>query len=466
MRATVRKRIAIFYPQGFIDTNNAPFFISLDDMKNTQKLNVDMVLISLKRVVYFNINGLEILSEVLLDLRKKMQCSVGFCDYDAMKYETILRFNKNGISFSLFKTLNIAYYFTGTMKEENLKEILVWSEDSAQRNSIAMDLFERGYKPSVAQTKAEFTKKSKDSDAYEAIIDSTFLGFYGQKIATRVTGNAIVYTLKGFLDAELPERFDLTYHTSSLNNNFKLFLFDATQVVSMNVHGLNFFSRLASAAAEYGASICLIGLDFVKTPLAYKNELEDAGFMFFDLIADVLQNKELMQELSGSTGANVKNQRVINKILVNNLPHFIEATVTSFEMMTNSKAVKTSAEISTLNIKQTGDMFCSSIGFYGDIDGIVMLIFPAEIAHKACALLLGEDNPSDEDTLDTIAEFVNIIGGRVKAILSENEDIDVTITLPRTYKDVKNLEEMTMNKKGVQVDLALGKQSFTFFLTR
>ncbi len=234
----------------------------------------------------------------------------------------------------------------------------------------------------------------------------------------------------------------------------------------MNVHALNFFSKLANAGAEYEATVCIIGLDFVKTPMKYKEELEDAGLLFFDMLDDILKDSELMQELTGTTGVQQQSKRTITKVLVNNLPHFIEATVSSFEMMTNSKATKTSASVTTLNIEGTDDLFCSSIGFYGDIDGVVMLIFPVQIAHQACALLLGEDNPTKEDTLDTIAEFVNIIGGRVKAILSENENLQVSITLPRTYTDIKTLLDMTAGKKGVQVDLSLGEQSFTFFLTR
>ena len=38
----------------------------------------------------------------------------------------------------------------------------------------------------------------------------------------------------------------------------------------------------------------------------------------------------------------------------------------------------------------TKDKIASSIGFYGDIDGMVILIFPKDIAKKACELLIGE----------------------------------------------------------------------------
>ncbi len=465
MRAIVKNRIAVFCPQGFLDGNNAPYFITLDDIQHTYKLNVDMILISLKRVAFFNVNGMEILGDILYDFRKKMKVMVGFCDLDKNKYDTILKFNKNDINFSLFKTLELAYLFAPSTKEQPPKTLLVWSEDTSQRNSLAIDLFERGHNPVVAQNKVDFEAKRKDK-RFDAVIENTYLGFYGHKIATRVAGNAIIYTVKGFLDGEIANNFDINYHKNSLNVNFKLFIFDATQVVSMNIHALNFFTKLATSSAEYDATICLVGLDFIKTPPAYKDEMEDAGILFFDLLGDILKNRDLMQELTGGAGGKMQSQRTLTKVLVNNLPSFIDATVSSFEMMTNTKATKTSAAITTLNVETKDNLFCSSIGFYGDIDGIVMLIFPVEIAHKACTLLLGEDNPDDSDTMDTIAEFVNIIGGRVKAILYDNENLHVNITLPRTYTNVQTLLDLTEGRKGVQVDMSLGDQSFTFFLTR
>ena len=67
--------------------------------------------------------------------------------------------------------------------------------------------------------------------------------------------------------------------------------------------------------------------------------------------------------------------------------------------------------------------------------------------------------------LDALAEFVNIIGGRVKSLLSE-KNISVDITLPRTYMNVDDLMEMMQGKKGVQVDLSFADDKFVFFLTR
>ena len=136
---------------------------------------------------------------------------------------------------------------------------------------------------------------------------------------------------------------------------------------------------------------------------------------------------------------------------MNELPRFINATVNTLEMMTNAKAEKTDAKVNTLSIDSTKGKLASSIGFYGNLDGLVILIFPLNIAKKSCELLLGEKTDNIEDILDTLAEFVNIIAGRVKSLLAD-QGISVDITLPRTYENVDELLITVNERKGVQVN--------------
>ena len=95
---------------------------------------------------------------------------------------------------------------------------------------------------------------------------------------------------------------------------------------------------------------------------------------------DILKNKELLQELGGGGGATVKQHRILNKALINELSHFIDATVSTLNMMTNAQATKNSVRIQALTIANPTDQFASSIGFYGDIDGLIILVFPKTIA--------------------------------------------------------------------------------------
>jgi len=464
MRAVLKNGIAFFSPQGFLDGNNTSSFLGIEDIEATMQLNADMILVSLKKVVFFNKNGLDTFIKLFSQIRKKNQATVGFCDYDRNKYLAIKKFYHEEINFSLFKTLEIAYLFSSSFKNQN-KNVLVYSSDRSQRSAIAIELHDNGHNPIVAQSEEEYSTKKERRDTYDYAIDSTFLGQMGQKIATRVTGNAIIYTISMFLDVEIGDKFNIEYHNNSLNVGFRLFIFDAYKVISMNIHALNFFSRLASSAAEYNATICFVGMKFDKTPESFKETMEDSGILFYNQMDDILQNKGLLKELGASSAANIKSKRTINKETVLELPKFINAAAVTLEMMTNSKAVKEAVSVHCLTIENKKNKVASSIGYYGDMDGMVVLIFPVEIAKKACELLIGEQTDDLELVLDSLAELVNIVGGKIKTLLID-EGISVNITLPRTYSDVESLLEVIENRKGVQVDLSFNDDKFLFFLTR
>ncbi len=465
MRAVVKNGLGIFTPQGFLDGNSGNSFLSIEDVESTAKLNVEMVLVSLKKVVFFNRNGLDSFVKMFTKVRQKQHITVGFCDYDYKKFTAILKFYKDDINFSLFKSQEVASLFTATYKNQN-KNILMYNSDKSQSAAMAIELHDNGHNPIIAQTQEEFNDKAKNKESYDVIIKDTYLGQMGQSVATRVTGNAIIYTVSSFLDAEIGNTFNIAYHNNSLNVGFRLFIFDAYKVVSMNIHALNFFSKLASSGAEYNATICFVGLSFDKTPVSFKETLEDSGIMFFEQMNDILHNKELLKELGASSASAVANKRVINKGIVTELPNFIEATVNTIEMMTNSQASKNAVKVDQIAISgKLEDKIASSIGFYGDIDGMIILVFPLDIAKKASQLLIGEETEDIELVLDTLAELVNIVGGKIKSLLFE-AGINVNITLPRTYENVNSLLDVVGDKKGVQVDLSFDNDKFLFFLTR
>ena len=464
MRAIVKNGIGLFTPQGFLDGNNGASFLSIEDIDATSDLNADMILVSLKKVIFFNKNGLDVFIKLFSKVRKKKNITVGFCDYDNKKFIAISKFYSKEMNFSLFKSYDIASLFSSSFKNKN-KNVLIYSDDKSQRTAMAIELHDFGHNPVVCQTFQEYQEKSSNASAYDIIIDDTFIGQMGQKIATRVTGNAIIYSVSSFLDADIGNTFNIAYHNNSLNVGFRLFIFDAYKVISMNIHALNFFSKLSTSAAEYNATICFVGLEFKKIPLSFKETMEDSGMLFYEQMDDILLNKELLKELGASSAANIKNQRVIDKDIVTKLPNFIEATVATIEMMTNSKAKKEAVEVNKIEIKDKTDRIASSIGFYGDIDGMVILVFPTKIAKKSCELLIGESTDDMELILDTLAELVNIVGGKIKTLLGDH-DVNVNITLPRTYHSIDNLLEVIENKKGVQVDLAFDDDKFLFFLTK
>jgi len=464
MKPVVKNNIGIFSPQGFLDSNNNSAFLSLDDIDSAVKLNVDMILVSMKKVIFFNRNGLDIFIKLFSKIRKVNHTIVGFCDYTKKQYDSIQKFYKDEINFSLFKSIDVAYLFSSSFSDKD-KKILIYSNDKHQRSAMTIELHNNGHYPIMTQSQEEFDSKRTNKDAYDYVICDTYLGEMGNMIASKVSGNAIIYTVISYLDADINVTFNIQYHNNSLNVGFRLFIFDAYKVISMNVHALNFFSKLASSAAEYNATIAFVGLNFDKTPEIFKENLEDSGILFYEQMDDILENKELLKELGASSAANIKNKRTINKATVTELPRFIDATVAIIEMMTSAKAIKEAAEVHNIEVKDKKNKIASSIGYYGDLDGMVILIFPTDIAKKACELLIGEETEDIELILDTLAELVNIVGGKIKTLLSD-DNINVNITLPRTYHDIDSLLEVVHDKKGVQVDLSFDDNKFLFFLTR
>jgi len=111
LKPVVKNNIGIFSPQGFLDSNNNSAFLSIDDIDYAVKLKVDMILVSMKKVIFFNRNGLDIFIKLFLKIRKVNHTIVGFCDYNRKQYDSIQKFYKGELSFSLFKNIEIAYLF-------------------------------------------------------------------------------------------------------------------------------------------------------------------------------------------------------------------------------------------------------------------------------------------------------------------------------------------------------------------
>jgi CheY-specific phosphatase CheX/anti-anti-sigma regulatory factor len=381
-----------------------------------------------------------------------------------MQYETIRRFYEKNLLFSLYKTFRVATLFT-TPSVGN-ESILVWNENYEQRNLQGIELFEMGYNPVVAHRKKDFIDHLKRENAYEEIVEDTYIGSVGIVPFARVSGSAVIYTLQGYLDATIEQQFDYIYHNKAIRTGFKLFIFDMKNIVSMNVKVLDFFERLVKDTTQIGGTICIVNLEEISSLRKIREELEEMNIQLFKNLEEILNNKELMIELGGVVKDDKEHHKALTKNLINHLPSFINATVTTLEMMVAIKAVKADRiKIKELELKDKKQKIASSIGFYGDLEGIIILVFPIELAKKSCSTMIGEEITSMGEVLDSLAEFVNIIAGRVKTYL-EDQKIGVSITLPRTYASIDELFETLTMHKGVQVDLNFNQETFTFFLTR
>ena len=191
MRPIVKKqRIAIFTPQGFLDGNSAMQIITIQDMQATMNLNVSMVLVSLKKVIFFNKNGVASLLDIMQKMHKEKNVIIGFCDYTEEQYRAFFKFFEGQVPCSLFRTIDVALIFAGGEEAKENENILVYHEDSTQRSLQAIEIYDRGYSPVVVQTKDEFLKRMEDKDKFKHIVCMTYLGLISNQIAARTIAHS------------------------------------------------------------------------------------------------------------------------------------------------------------------------------------------------------------------------------------------------------------------------------------
>ena len=461
MKPVTKQKVAVFTPVGFLDGENAPDIISPFDVDSLIHAKPEGAFISLKRVVFFNKRGITVLIESLIKVRDKCGTIVGFCDYDIKKYKMILDMFPDSLNFSLFDTSEVATLFVGDdLKNAKDKNIIVYVEKNEQKNQLAMELYERGFSPTIAKDENDFLAKRKEA---EYIIENSYLGKIDKTPTVFIKDNVIVYTLKGFVDSDISKKFDMVYHNNSLKVGFKLFLFDSEDVSSINVHGVNFISKLSTAGAEYGISIVICGLNNRNITKKLTNDLEDAGVMIYPSMGELFDDSEMMKEAHESSSV-AKKSSGITKRLISTLPTIIESAVKTIEVLSGYNAVKKFIKIQELNLENDKDLLSASIGFYGDIDGILILIFEKSIAKESCKILLEEDS-SEEDLVDALGEFTHIIGGKISQQLHK-KGIKVDITMPRTFENVKDVMQSQKNSRGAQVNLNVDGRDLTLFLTR
>jgi CheY-specific phosphatase CheX/anti-anti-sigma regulatory factor len=468
MRPIVKDNIAMFSPQGFIDSNNCSSFIDYSDLEFAISSKVEAILISLKKVVFFNKNGINFFITTLQKAKDMQDIEVGFCDVDDAKYKLILdMFADEDLPADLFRSYDIARLFTGLSDVEASAKLLVWNEDTTQKNNIVVSLFERGYNAIAAKDEADFKKRKKEPD-FKAIVDNVYFGSHKSRIAAHQMGNAIIYSFSGFLDANNIGNFDYTYHSNCLNVGFLMFVFDLEQVLSMNVYGVNFFKKLVKISYNYGAIISIAGLNQTKVSEDLLFDLEESGVKFFKNLKTFLEDPQIKEYTKNNTVAVARKKRVLTKGLVEKVGVFIDACVYSVGVLTNQTATKQKAEVTEFKLKNLPvqeDIVASSIGFYGEIEGMLVLLFKKDIAQTACNMFLGEEDPDDDTIKDALSEFINIIGGKAKTVLT-NQGMIVNMTLPKSFDSLEEVEEATEEKKGVYVELDFAGSPFYFYLTR
>ena len=317
----------------------------------------------------------------------------------------------------------------------------------------------------MLNSKEELDKKRKENP--EAIfIEKSVVSKISNRVVSFTKDNMVFFYLDGFLDAEFTKGFDIEYFRRSLVIGFRIFVFDCQYVKSLNIHAVRYLAKLAVESAEYGALLCVVGLNTKEINENLLIDMEDAGYMFFKNIEEFNQSQEVKEALEHISVVNSKKKRTITKETINLLPYFVNATIESVELMTGIQAKKEKPAITELTFDyKKNNYIASSVGFYGDLDGMLVLVFSENLTKKVAKILLGEDITNKEELHDVVGEFANIIVGNVKANVAKQEK-KIDLTLPKVFSDIENLLNLVKEKKGAEVKFYFEDEEFYFFLAR
>jgi len=447
----------VYYrPQGFLDASNASLIITPNDIKSFENKKIKYVSIDFAKVISANINALRFLNDIFESLYKKeIECC--FFNVNKSVYNLLLKINNT--FFNIYETEEVERLFTS--EEIIQKDVyLCCINNDENKNLIIYHLVKKGYMPISINSESEI-KNSENS----IIIKNSLISKFTNRVSAIVKNNIVYFYFDGFLDADITQKFDIDYYRRSLSIGFRAFVFHMSNVKGLNIHAISFFAKLGVESAEYGAFMAIVGLNTKNVQQKMLTDLEDVGFLFFADESE-LEKSEALKEVKKNMDVVYKKHKRITKELVNLLPYFVNSTITTVELMTGIIATKETPDLTKMELDLSSDSYvASSLGFYGDIDGMVVLIFSEKLTKNISKILLGEEAQTKEELHDIVAEFANIIVGNTKTEFAKH-DVEINMTLPKVFDAIEDLKTLVSEKKAIEVKFYFDGEEFYFYLTR
>ena len=441
-------------PQGFLDSQMASEIITPIDIQKIESRNIKYISVNFSKIVSANMNAIRFLNDVFEELFKKYNVESAFFSPNKNVFNVLK--NLDNIYFHIFENEHIEKIF---FDEDYLEEKPIYIcciKDDQNRNMLTYYLIKRGYHPK------EIEKEEDGKDGI--VIKNSIILKIANKVGAVVKNSIVYFFFDGFLDANLSEMFDIEYFRRNLLIGFKVFVFEMNAVKGMNIHAVRFLKTLGIEAAEYGALLAIVGLDKKSIQPSLIEDLNDMGYIFFQNEDEMFNSKEY-EDAINSNEVIYKRSKKITKDFVKLLPYFINSTISTVEMMTGVNAKKEAPKITEVNIDTSKKYVASSIGFYGDMDGMMILILTQNLTKRISKILLGEEFKTKEELNDLVNEFANIIAGTVKREIQKN-DLRINITLPKVFDEMDNLKNIVVNRKGVEVKFYFEEEEFYFYLVR
>lgn len=462
MRPIIKHDVAIYAPDAHLNAKAAKEIcqVLISNSATIRSLALKAVYFSFEHIEAFDEGATILIAKALLAMQNKVSVAVAFVNYSDDQFPKLKALFPNK-SLPLFRTENMANLLLGLKAPPLNQTIIYYDKDNMVQTLISHELSSKGYQVICINDSNEFIQKRRQFLDKAIYIYDIYFDITSNFIPVTIANGIVTYTLYKKVDKNIALFFNIQAHNARLREGYKVFIFDASDTKEFNLSVLDFIMSLALNSISFEACIAICGL---KAALSIdKQELcARSNVLFFPSIEECKKNPKIL-ELAKSHQVAEQKRKGLTKHLVAQLPVFINAAIETLSSLTGGNAKRTDYKVTHYNKTSEANIMGAMIEFEGDVSGLVALCFSKSIVKEASMMLLGEESQSDEELLDVISEFTNIIAGRSKAVLSEH-NLSIGISLPKAYKSEDEIAATLSGKQGVQVNLLLNDKPLVLFL--
>lgn len=462
MRPVIKQDVAIYAPNVCLEMKEAKEIcgVLVSNSATIRSLALKAVYFSFEHIARFDEGAAILIAKALLAMQNKVSIAVAFVGYNDSQFPKLKSLFPNK-SLPLFRTEYMANLLLGLKTPPLHQSIIYHDSDGMMQTLISQELTAKGYEVICVNSGEEFMDKRRQYLDKAIYLYDIYFDVTNNFIPITINSGVVIYTLYKKVDKNISLFFNIQAHNSRLREGYKVFIFDASDTKDFNLAVLDFIMSLALNNTKFGACVAVCGL---KTPLDHsKQELcARSNVLFFDNV-EKCRNDPKIKELAKAHQASRQKSKGLTKHLVAQLPVFVNAAIETLSSLTGGEAKRTDYKVTKYNKSNEADIMGATITFEGDVNGIVALLFTKTLVKEASMMLLGEESQSDEELLDVISEFTNIIAGRSKAVLAEN-GVSIGISLPKAFKNEDEIYRVLTGKQGVQINLLLNNKSLILFL--
>lgn len=462
MRPIIKQDIAIYAPEVRLGMEQGKEIctVLISNSATIRSLALKAIYFSFENITDFDEGAAILVAKALLAMQNKAGILVAFIGYSETQFPKLKALFPNR-SLPLFRTEAMASFLFGLRMPPLNQEVIYFDTDGMAQTLVSKEIEIKGYDVTCVATMADFLQKRKALGDKAFYINDICFDTAGNFIPTTINHGIVTYSLYKKVDKSLSVLFNVQAHASRLREGYKVFIFDASDTKDFNAAALDFLVSLALNNTRFDAQMAICGLQSVVD----KDKMDlcsRVNIRFFESIESALADPKI-KEASQNYKQKEQARRGLTKQLVAQLPVFINAAIETLSQLTGGTACKTDYKVTPYNKTGRADIMGAMITFEGDVAGVVTLSFAKDIVQEASMMLLGEECQSDSELIDVISEFTNIIAGRSKAVLGEN-NISIGISLPKPCKNEDEIAKELEGKQGVQVNLLLNDKPLVLFL--